>query len=127
MPKSAAMNFFDEGAPKYLRCYEAKRNPPIDRYTIVFSLAPKFMGDEYRGRVYYVSANGIPRHPAGGFYQHGEAWAWEFRPCGSRVKWRDLPGELREVLLSEYCGARGIVPVVDQYGNVAAAKRRKAK
>jgi hypothetical protein len=121
------MNFFVDGAPKYLRCYEKKKNPPIDRFTIVFCHASKFMGDEYIGRVYYVSANGTPVHPQGGFYQHGEARQGEFCPCGSRITWWDLPEELRKVLLAEYCDVWGINPVVDRYGNVVMAERRQIK
>jgi hypothetical protein len=120
-----AMNFFKDGAPKYLRCYEKKRNPTIDRFTIMFCHASKFMGKDFIGRVYYVSANGAPMHPGGGFYQHGEAWQWEFCPCGSRIKWWDLPQELREVLLAEYCEVWEINPVVDRYGNVIMAERRR--
>jgi hypothetical protein len=119
------MNFFVDGAPKYLRCYEKKKNPPIDRFTIVFRHASKFMGDEYIGRVYYVSANGAPTHPQGGFYQHGEADQGKFCPCGSRITWWTLPEELRKVLLAEYCDVWGINPVVDRYGNVVMAERRK--
>jgi hypothetical protein len=125
MSRRQAMNFFKDGAPKYLRCYEAKRRPVIDRFTIVFCHASKFMGETYNGRVYFVSANGIPENPHGGFYQHGEAWRWEFRPCGSRGKWFDLPEKLREVVLEEYCAVWGITPVVDEHGNVVAAERRK--
>lgn len=125
MSRVPAMNFFKDGAPKYLRCYEKKRKPPIDRFTIVFCRASTFMGDDYRGRVYFVSANGRPTDPQGGFYQHCEAWHWEFCPCGSHVEWWDLPEELREVVLMEYCDVWRIIPVVDQYGKVIAARRRK--
>jgi hypothetical protein len=120
------MNFFKDGAPKYLRCYEKKKNPPVDRFTIVFCRASKFMGDEYIGQVYYVSADDTPTHPLG-FYQHGAAWQGEFCPCGSRVTWRTLPEELRKVLLAEYCDVWEITPVVDRYGNVVMAERRKEK
>jgi hypothetical protein len=58
MARRPAMNFFKDGEPKYLRCYETKRNPPIDRFTIVFSRASKFLGKAYVGRTYFVSANG---------------------------------------------------------------------
>jgi hypothetical protein len=119
------MNFFKDGAPKYLRCYEEKRNPPIDRFTIVFCRASKFMGKEFVGRVYFVSANGSPTDPGGGFYQHGEAAQGEFCPRGSRVKWFDLPEALRDVVLSEYCDVWGIVSAADRYGNVVAAVRRR--
>jgi hypothetical protein len=127
MSRSQAMNFFACGAPKYLRCYEKKKNPPIDRFTIVFCHAPKFMGDEYTGRVYYVSANGVPMNPWRGFYRHGEARQGGFCPCGSRITWRALPEELRKVLLAEYCDAWEIDPVIDRYGNVITAERRKGK
>jgi hypothetical protein len=121
------MNFFTDGSPKYLRCYEKKKNPPIDRFTAVFCHASKFMGRGYIGRVYYISADDTPTHPLG-FYQHGEAWQREFCPCGSRVKWRDLPKQLRDVVLAEYCDVWEIDPVVDQYGNaVMAGKRKEAK
>jgi hypothetical protein len=125
MTNKLAMNFFKDGAPKCLRCYEMKRNPAYDRFTIVFCNASKFMGKGFIGRVYYVSANDAPAHPSMGFYQHGEAWRWEFRPCGSRVKYWDLPEQLREALLAEYCDVWGIVPYRDHYGNVALAERLK--
>jgi hypothetical protein len=119
------MNFFKDGAPRYLRCYEKKRNPAIDRFTIVFCRASKFMGEEYIGRVYYVSADETPAHPLG-FYQHGEAWQEEFCPRDSRITWWALPEELRNVLLAEYCDVWEIMPAVDRYGNVVMkAERRK--
>jgi hypothetical protein len=94
--------FNEKGEPRYIRCYETKRNPTIDRFTIVFTRASAFMGKEFAGRVYYVGASGNPRNPTYGFYQHGEAWRREFCPCGSRIAWRDLPEELRETVLDEY-------------------------
>jgi hypothetical protein len=118
------MSFFKDGAPKYLRCYEKKRNPAIDRFTVVFCRASKFMGDDYRGRVYYISADDTPAHPLG-FYQHGEARRGEFCPCGSRVKWEDLPRQLRDVVLAEYCNVWKIDPVIDLDGKVLGAVRRK--
>jgi hypothetical protein len=74
-----------------------------------------------------MSANGIPANPQGGFYQHGEARQGEFCPCGSRITWRDLPEELRGIVLAEYCDVWGIDPVVDRYGNVIMAERREVK
>jgi hypothetical protein len=93
--------FREDGSPKYLRCYEVKRNPTIDRFTIVFTRASCFMGKEFRGRVYYVGASGNPAHPLG-FYQHGEAWSWEFHAPGSRVAFSSLPLELQDVVMREY-------------------------
>jgi hypothetical protein len=107
--RNDAKRFFKaDGSPKYLRCYEIKRDPPIDRYTIVFERASCFAGKEYAGRVFYVSANDKPTHPHGGFYQHGEAWAYEFHAPGSRVPFSFLPLELREVVMNEYRELWGI-------------------
>jgi hypothetical protein len=117
------MGFFKDGAPKYVRCYEKKRNPPVDRFTVVFCHASKFMGIDYIGRVYYISADDRPTSPTG-FYQHGEAWQREFRPCGSRITWWTLPEQLRGVVLAEYCDLWEIDPVVDHYGNAAMAQSR---
>jgi hypothetical protein len=94
--------FNEKGEPRYIRCYEAKKNPTLDRFTIVFTKAWAFMGKGFVGRVYYVGASEKPAHPQG-FYQHGEAWQWEFCSGGSRVAWQDLPEELRETVLDEYC------------------------
>jgi hypothetical protein len=118
------MSFFKDGAPKYIRCYEQKRNPSVDRFTVVFCHALRFMGKDFTGRVYYISADGMSTYPLG-FYQHGEAWQSEFCPGGSRVKWWDLPEQLRDVVLAEYCEVWGIVPVIDRYGNAVMAERRK--
>jgi hypothetical protein len=93
--------FKKDGSPKYLRCYEVKRNPTIDRFTVVFERASCFMGKDYTGRVYYVGASENPAHPLG-FYQHGEAWSWEFHAPGSRVAFSSLPLKLQEVVMNEY-------------------------
>jgi hypothetical protein len=100
--------FKEDGSPKYLRCYEVKRNPTLDRFTVVFGRASCFMGKEYIGRVYYVGASGNPRNPISGFYQHGEAWAGEFHAPGSRVAFSSLPLELQEVVREEYNDVWGV-------------------
>jgi hypothetical protein len=99
--RNAERFFREDGSPKYLRCYEMKRNPTIDRFTIVFTRASCFMGKEYTGRVYYVGASGNPYSPLG-FYQHGEAWSWEFHAQGSRAAFSSLPLELQKAVLEEY-------------------------
>jgi hypothetical protein len=99
--------FKEDGSPKYLRCYEVKRNPTIDRFTIVFGRASCFMGKEYTGRVYYVGASERPAHTLG-FYQHGEAWSWEFHAPGSRVPFSSLPLELQKVVMEEYRDLWGV-------------------
>jgi hypothetical protein len=123
MAGKTAMNFFINGAPKYIRCYETKREPVIDKFTVVFCHASKFAGKDFIGYVYYVSADEDPTYPLG-FYQHGTAQRGEFCPCGSRIKWQDLPEKLREVVFEEYCDVWGINPTVDADGNVVMAERR---
>jgi hypothetical protein len=90
-----------DGSPKYLRCYEVKRNPTIDRFTIVFAKASCFMGKAYVGRALYVAASGSPTRPLG-FYQHGEADLREFRAPGVRVAFSSLPPALQEAVMEEY-------------------------
>jgi hypothetical protein len=90
-----------DGSPRYIRCYETKRNPMIDRFTVVFGKAFCWGGEKYRGRVYYVSSSDNPTHPLG-FYLHGEARAREFRPCGSRITWQELPEATRHLVMEEY-------------------------
>jgi hypothetical protein len=124
MSKRQAMSFFIDGAPKYIRCYETKRNPTIDRFTVVFCHVSKFMGKDFIGWVYYVSADEKPAHPLG-FYQHGMARRGEFCPCGSHIKWQDLPEKLRKAVFEEYCDVWGINSTVDTDGNLIMAERRK--
>jgi hypothetical protein len=93
--------FNKAGEPRYIRCYETKRNPTIDRFVIVFTRASCFSGKDYIGRVLYVSASGNPCHPTG-FWQHGEAWRHEFSPNGSRIKFSELPEQCRQLVLEEY-------------------------
>jgi hypothetical protein len=85
----------EDGSPRYLRCYEVKRNATIDRFTMVFTRSSCFMGKEYIGRVYYAGASENPAHPVSGFYQHGEAWSWEFHAPGSPVPFSSLPSRLQ--------------------------------
>jgi hypothetical protein len=120
MSEKSAMSFFKDGAPKYVRCYKVKRNQTVDRYTIVFTWASRFIGKDY------IGASGNPTHPLG-FYQHGEAQQKEFHAPGSRVAWLDLPEELRRVALADYCCVWEIYPVVDRYGNVVMAQRQKVR
>ena len=59
------------------------------------------------GRVYYVGASDDPEHPLG-FYQHGEAWCWEFHAPGSRVAFSSLSPALQKVVMDEYNELWGI-------------------
>jgi hypothetical protein len=97
------MTYFNvDGSPKHLACYEAKRGGVVDRFTIVFTYAHLFMGENWKGRVFYVSAS---ENPTGiyGYCLHDSVERERFCPCGSRVKWFALPESLREWVLNEYC------------------------
>jgi hypothetical protein len=93
----------EDGSPRWVKCYEVKRNPTFDRFTIVFSRANLWGGKAYRGKVYYVGSSDSPAHPLG-FYQHGESWRWEFGSCGSRISWQDLPEAVRHAVMADYRG-----------------------
>jgi hypothetical protein len=41
--------FKEDGAPRFIRCYETKRNPTIDRFTVVFTRANAWGGKECKG------------------------------------------------------------------------------
>jgi hypothetical protein len=92
----------DDGSPRYIRCFQTKRNPTIYRFTVVYGRAFWWGGKEWRGRVFYVTMSDNPFHPAYGFCQHGEAMAWEFRPCGSRIRFQDLPEDCQKIVSVEY-------------------------
>jgi hypothetical protein len=89
----------DDGSPRHVRCYEMRRNAPIDRFTVVFGRVCHRGGEKYRGSVCYISSSDNPTHRLG-FYQHGEAW--EFRPCGSRITWWELPEAVQRLVMEEY-------------------------
>jgi hypothetical protein len=101
MRKNAERFFKSDGGPKYLRCYEVKRNPTVDRFTIVFTRASCFLGRTAIGTIYYVGASGYPTSPTG-FYQHGTADSREFHAPGSRVSFFSLPQDLQDVVMDEY-------------------------
>jgi hypothetical protein len=90
-----------DGSPRFIRCYETKRNPTADRFTVAFTRANVWGGKEYEGRVYYVGMSGNPFSPAG-FCQHGEAARQEFCPRGSRIAFVDLPDDCQKAARAEY-------------------------
>lgn len=92
----------EDGSPRYVAVYECKRNSCVDKYTVVFTHA-NWLGDRYKGKVLYVGTDGLPYYPLG-FYQHGEACAWQFNAGGSRIRWQDLPVGCRKAVMDDYHG-----------------------
>jgi len=90
----------DNGEPKYIRCYEIKKNPPIDRFTVQFTRASSCLGSTYIGRVYYLAMSEAPFHPQG-FGQHGEH-AGKLGHCGSVIKFSDLPNDCQKAVAETY-------------------------
>lgn len=91
----------EDGAPRFIQCYETKRNPVVDRYTVVFTRANIWGGPSWRGRVCYVGMSEYPSSPVG-FYQHGEAGRGEFCPRGSWIDFTDLPVDGQMIVKQEY-------------------------
>jgi hypothetical protein len=90
--------FLEDGAPKYLRCYEAKRGGCVDRFTFVFTYASRRLGPQWAGRVLFIAAGKDPE----AFYQHGDSCRGSFCPSGSPVKWQDVNKKLQSWILDEY-------------------------
>ena len=94
--------FTADGEPRFVRCFETRRQKVWDKYTVVFSRAD--LWDKtglYKGRVCYMSMSGDPFHPQG-FCQHGEARQGEFRARGSRIPFALLPPDCKKIVACEY-------------------------
>jgi hypothetical protein len=78
-----------------------KRNPTVDRFTVVYTRANVWGGKDYCGRVFYLGMSHDPFLPQG-FVQHGEAWRWQFNPGGSRVEFSSLPSDCQEFVKRDY-------------------------
>jgi hypothetical protein len=99
-------NLFVNGVPKYIVCYEMKRNPTYDRFTVVYTHT-NWYDPENKGRVFYRGMSAHPTHPQG-FGQHGEAWGWQFSPRGSRITFAELLVDCQRVVIADYCSLWGI-------------------
>jgi hypothetical protein len=98
--------FREDGTPRFIRCFETKRDASIDKYCVVYTGLGR-LDKAYRFRVQYVSMNAGPYHPQG-FCQHEEAATWEFCPRGSRIRFYDLPVDCRRVVIDDYCDWWGV-------------------
>jgi hypothetical protein len=103
---SGNKHYKEDGTPKHIRCYEAKSKNVIDRFTVVFTRASCFMGQDFVGRVYYVGLSESPAHPLG-FYQHGERLRQDFGGLGSRIKFTELSKDGQTAILNEYAAIWG--------------------
>ncbi|GHV57827.1 hypothetical protein AGMMS49579_24270 [Spirochaetia bacterium] len=97
---------FVNGTPKYIACYEAKRNPTGDRFTVVYTHT-NWYDPENKDKVFYIAMSEHPAHPQG-FGQHRESWAWRFYPRGSRITFEELPVDCQRVVITDYCNLWGI-------------------
>jgi hypothetical protein len=98
---SKARLYKENGEPKFIRCFEQKRNPAIDRFCVVYTRANVWGGKEMHGRVFYVAMSDKPFHPLG-FGQHGEAEQGSFRAIGSRVEFSSLPADCQKLVKQDY-------------------------
>lgn len=95
-PKRSAARWLD-GAPAHvLACYD--RPGTVDRYTVLYG-APHWTPDMGR-TVPYFAANAYPFHPQG-FGQHGEMPAHNRAALGRKVKWSDLPADVRKAVTQD--------------------------
>ncbi len=103
------------GTPRWIRCYDNGgtdvENGTIDRYTVIFT-------GRYRhntgGEFFYLGMDSTPCRPQG-FGQHGsfpyqcDTLDGKWPPAigrknhlGTRIAFADLPGECRDLVISDY-------------------------
>jgi hypothetical protein len=97
---------FTDGVPRFIRCYEEKRCRSADRFCVVYTHASWF-DPAYRSRTVYRGMSDDPYHPLGiGYFC--DAWRWEFRPCGSRITFHELPEPCQRLVISDYLDLWGV-------------------
>ncbi len=96
-PRRASKQWL-EGAPEYiLDCFD-NMGKSADRYTILFGgslLDPHLL--KFR-KVHMLGLNDMPTHPCYGVSMWGEVEAC-WRPSHQRVRWLDLPENVREHII----------------------------
>lgn len=95
-PKRSSKRWLED-APEYvLACYDNKGGT-VDRYTVMFGGS---MWNEGMGRkVHYLVMSDAPTHPQG-FSQWGESDA-SYRPHSrEKVRWLDLPENIRKHVIA---------------------------
>ena|SRR6266566_3835313 len=99
-PRRASLKRWLEGAPDYIiDCFDDPRT--IDRYTVIIG-GDYLIGDSRADM--YVPYLGMSDSPSQGFSQWGELRAWElsgyrYRNGHYRVRWADLPKNIRDHVL----------------------------
>jgi hypothetical protein len=93
---------WSEGAPEFvLACYD-NGGKTCDRYTVLFGGS---LWEPTMGRfVSFLGMSGAPTHPQG-FSQWGEIDASCRRGCGHKVRWLDLPENIRQHVIARATGA----------------------
>jgi hypothetical protein len=102
--------YFIDGIPKYIACYEQKKNPAFDRFTVVFTHL-NWIG-YLPGRIEYRAMSAHPYHPQG-FGQRGEAERGRFRPGGSRIEFTSLPEDCQRLIRNDYAEMWGLDVTAD--------------
>ena len=101
-PRRASKRWLQD-APEYvLDVFDDKRT--CDRYTVMFTnpLIETYGKDRTFGNTYiqYLGMSGAPTHPQGismwGELQAHEAAAYRYRNHHRRIRWNDLPEEIRQ-------------------------------
>lgn len=91
-----------ESAPEFvLDCFDNK-GKTADRYTILFGgslLEPQLLKDR---KVQYLGLSAYPSHPQG-ISMWGEIEA-SFRPAHQRIRWLDLPENVRKHIAARALG-----------------------
>ena len=103
-----ADKLYQNGVPRFIRCYEAKRSKYTYRFCVVYTRA-NLIDPEYRFRALYRGMSDHPYHPLGiGYF--GDAWWREFCPGGSRITFHELPEDCQALVRSDYADLWGVGP-----------------
>ena len=87
---------YSNGIPRYVKVYEVKKNPPMDRYTIIFTHL-NWIGKEYIGKTAYI---GSGKDPRGISYSELRDYG-SVGGLGTRITWEELP-EAVQKMADEY-------------------------
>jgi hypothetical protein len=101
--------YLPDGKPRFIRCYNTRRNPAIDHITVVYTRANTWGGKAYTGTVFYVGMSDRPFHPHG-FCQHGESPRRQFHAGGSRIPFHSLPTDCQKQVIADYASLWGMWP-----------------
>lgn len=92
--------YFEDGTPRYIACWEYKKQVGGEKYTVTFQHAGRSGMTPHH--VHGVGMSADPYHPQG-IGMHFELHVTECRKSfGSRISFKDLPEQCQRLVRSDY-------------------------